>query len=96
MGDGDLDPSDRQSVGLNIGGDISESTSVSLNLIDSKANIMYDNTFGNEDYQDDVRQIGLGVNQIFSNRFQTRIDLIDQNSLHHGEKYESNSITIIN
>ena len=57
---------------------------------------MYDNTFGNEDYQDDVRQIGLGVNQIFSNRFQTRIDLIDQNSLHHGEKYESNSITIIN
>ena len=46
MGDGDLDPSDRQSVGLNIGGDISESKSVSLNLIDSKANIMYDNTFG--------------------------------------------------
>ena len=95
-GDGDLDPSDRQSYGLNIGGDISESTSISLNLIDSKSNVMFDHSYVHTDYEDDVRQIGLGINQKFSDRFQTRIDIIDQNSLHHGEKYESNTMSIIN
>ena len=44
-GDDDLDPSDRQTFGLNLGTEISENTSISLNMIDSKANIMYDNTY---------------------------------------------------
>tara|TARA_X000001036_G_scaffold123840_1_gene117367 strand:+ start:235 stop:2004 length:1770 start_codon:yes stop_codon:yes gene_type:complete len=95
-GDGDLDPSDRQSIGLNIGGDISETTSISLNLIDSKSNVMFDHSYTHTDYEDDVRQIGLGVNQKFSDRLTTRIDIIDQKSLHHGEKYESNTMSIIN
>jgi len=95
-GDGDLDPSDRQSVGLNIGGDIAENTSISLNLIDSKSNVMFDHGYSHTDYEDDVRQIGLGVNQKFSDRLTTRIDIIDQKSLHHGEKYESNTMSIIN
>ena len=95
-GDGDLDPSDRQSFGLNIGGDIGESTSVSLNMIDSKANIMYDETYGNNNYQNDLRQIGFGVNQKFSDRLQTRIDINDQNILRHGSKYELNTMSIVN
>ena len=95
-GDGDLDPSDRQSFGLNIGGDIGENTSVSLNMIDSKANIMYDETYGNNNYQNDLRQIGFGVNQKFSDRLQTRIDINDQNILRHGSKYELNTMSIVN
>ena len=95
-GDDDLDPSDRQTFGLNIGGEITESTSVSLNMIDSKANIMYDETYGNENYQNDLRQIGLGVNQQFSDRFQTRIDINDQNIMRHGSKYELNTLSIVN
>ena len=95
-GDDDLDPSDRQTFGLNIGGDISESTSVSLNMIDSKANIMYDETYGNENYQNDLRQIGLGVNQKFGDRIQTRIDINDQNIMRHGSKYELNTLSIVN
>jgi len=95
-GDDDLDPSDRQTFGLNIGGDISESTSVSLNMIDSKANIMYDETYGNENYQNDLRQIGLGVNHKFSDRFQSRIDVNDQNIMRHGSKYELNTLSIVN
>ena len=95
-GDDDFDPSDRQTFGLNIGGDISESTSVSLNMIDSKANIMYDETYGNENYQNDLRQIGLGVNQKFSDRLLTRIDINDQNIMRHGSKYELNTLSIIN
>ena len=95
-GDDDLDPSDRQTFGLNIGGDISERTAVSLNMIDSKANIMYDETYGNNNYQNDLRQIGLGVNQKFSDKIQTRIDINDQNILRHGSKYELNTLSIVN
>ena len=58
-GDGDLDPSDRQTFGLNLGTEVSENTSVSLNMIDSKANIMYDNPFPAGKYENNLRQIGL-------------------------------------
>ena len=95
-GDGDLDPSDRQSFGLNIGGDIGENTSVSLNMIDSKANIMYDNPYPAGKYENDLRQIGLGLTQKFSDRFQTRVEINDQNILRHGSKYELNTMSIIN
>jgi vitamin B12 transporter len=95
-GDGDLDPSDRQSFGLNIGGDIAEKTSVSLNMIDSKANIMYDNVYPANQYANDLRQIGLGVNQKFSDRFETRIDINDQNIYRHGSKYDLNTMSIVN
>ena len=95
-GDGDLDPSDRQSFGLNIGGDIAEKTSVSLNMIDSKANIMYDNANPANQYANDLRQIGLGVNQKFSDRFETRIDINDQNIYRHGSKYDLNTMSIVN
>ena len=97
-GDGDLDPSDRQSFGLNIGGDISNTTSVSLNMIDSKANIMYDDAFGRvlTNFENDLRQIGLSVNQKFSEKLQTRIDINDQNILRHGSKYDLNTMSIVN
>ena len=97
-GDGDLDPSDRQSFGLNIGGDISNTTSVSLNMIDSKANIMYDDAFGRvlTNFENDLRQIGLSVNQKFSDKLQTRIDINDQNILRHGSKYDLNTMSIVN
>ena len=57
---------------------------------------MFDHSYTHTDYEDDVRQIGLGVEQKFSDRLTTRIDIIDQKSLHHGEKYESNTMSIIN
>ena len=95
-GDGDLDPSDRQSFGLNIGGDITKNTSVSLNMIDSKANIMYDDIYNTTSFENDLRQIGLGVTQKFSDRFEARVNINDQNILRHGSKYELNTISIVN
>ena len=95
-GDGDLDPSDRQTFGLNLGTEVSENTSVSLNMIDSKANIMYDNAYPANEYANDLRQIGLGVTQQFSDTFKTNIDIVDQNILRHGSKYELNTMSIIN
>jgi vitamin B12 transporter len=95
-GDDDLDPSDRQTYGLNLGTEISENTSISLNMIDSKANIMYDAIFGNNNYQNDLRQIGVGVTQKFSDRLQTRVDINDQNIQRHGKKYELNTMSVIN
>jgi len=95
-GDADLDPSDRQTFGLNLGTEISENTSISLNMIDSKANIMYDAIYDNNNYQNDLRQIGLGVTQKFSDRFQTRVDINDQNIFRLGKKYELNTMSVVN
>ena len=95
-GDGDLDPSDRQTFGLNIGGDLSDTSSVSLNIIDSRANIMYDNPNPAGKYENDLRQIGLSINQKFSDRLQTTVDINDQNILRHGSKYELNTMTLVN
>jgi len=95
-GDDDLDPSDRQTYGLNLGTEISKNTSISLNMIDSKANIMYDKTYGASNYQNDLKQIGLGVIQKFSDRFQTSVDINDQNIMRHGSKYELNTMSVIN
>ena len=64
---------------LNLGTEVSDNTSVSLNMIDSKANIMYDNPYPANEYANDLRQIGLGVTQQFSDTFKTNIDIIDQN-----------------
>ena len=95
-GDGDLDPSDRQTFGINLGTEVSENTSVSLNMIDSKANIMYDNPWPAGKYENDLRQIGLGMIQKIGENFRTNIDIIDQNILRHGSKFELNTISIIN
>jgi len=95
-GDGDLDPSDRQTFGLNLGTEISDNTSVSLNMIDSKANIMYDGSYPADQYANDLRQIGLGVTQKISDRLQVNIDINDQNIFRHGRKYELNTMSIIN
>ena len=95
-GDGDLDPSDRQTFGLNLGTEISEKTSVSLNMIDSKANIMYDSAYPANQYANDLRQIGLGLTQKFSDKLKTSVDINDQNIFRHGSKYELNTMSIIN
>ena len=95
-GDGDLDPSDRQTFGLNVGTELSKNTSINLNLIDSKANIMYDNPYPADQYANDLRQIGLGVTQKFSDRLKTSVDINDQNIFRHGSKYELNTMSVIN
>ena len=94
--DGDLDPSDRQSFSFNIGGDIGKNTSLSLNMIDSKANIMYDDIYNSTSFENDLRQISIGLNQKFSDRLETRIDLNDQNILRHGSKYSLDTMSIVN
>ena len=95
-GDGDLDPSDRQTFGLNLGAEVSANTSISLNMIDSKANIMYDSAYPANEYANDLRQIGFGVTQKFSDRLQTSVDINDQKIFRHGSNYELNTMSIIN
>ena len=57
---------------------------------------MYDNPYPAGKYENDLRQIGLGLTQKFSDRFETRVDINDQNILRHGSKYELNTMSIIN
>ena len=57
---------------------------------------MYDNPNPAGKYENDLRQIGLSINQKFSDRLQTTIDINDQNILRHGSKYELNTMTLVN
>jgi vitamin B12 transporter len=42
-GDGDLDPIDRKTLGLNFGTKVTDSTDINFNILNTKANIYYDN-----------------------------------------------------
>ena len=57
---------------------------------------MYDNPNPAGKYENDLRQIGLSINQKFSDRLQTTVDINDQNILRHGSKYELNTMTLVN
>ena len=51
---------------------LTENTSVSLNMIDTKANIMYDETYGHANSENDLKTNRFGVSQNLG-KIQTRI-----------------------
>ena len=95
-GDGDLDPIDRKTFGVNFGSKLTDDTSVNLNLINTKANIEYDDTWSTPKPDNNLNQINLGVSQIYGNRSKINLDLMRQNTQRRGNKYELNTVTLIN
>ncbi len=95
-GDGDLDPIDRTTVGINIGTEVSDKTSVNLNIINTKAIIEYDDTWGTPKPDNNLRQFNIGVNHKFGDRFATKFDYMNQNTQRRGNKYKLNTVSLIN
>jgi vitamin B12 transporter len=95
-GDGDLDPIDRTTVGINIGTEVSDKTSVNLNIINTKAIIEYDDTWGTPKPDNNLRQFNIGVNHKFGDRFATKFDYMNQNTQRRGNKYKLNTVSVIN
>jgi vitamin B12 transporter len=94
-GDGDLDPIDRTTVGINIGTEVSDKTSVNLNIINTKAIIEYDDTWGTPKPDNNLRQFNIGVNHKFGDRFATKFDYMNQNTQRRGNKYKLNTVSLI-
>jgi vitamin B12 transporter len=96
-GNGDLDPIDRTTYGLNLGGQISEDTSINLNLLDTKATIQYDDLYGGEVLPDNnLRQMNLGISHNYGKRSKVNLDIMNQDTQRRKEKYELSTITVIN
>ncbi len=95
-GDGDLDPIDRTTVGINIGTEVSDKTSVNLNIMNTKAIIEYDDTWGTPKPDNNLRQFNVGVSHKFGDRFATKFDYMNQNTQRRGNKYKLNTVSVIN
>ena len=95
-GDGDLDPIDRTTVGINIGTEVSDKTSVNLNIMNTKAIIEYDDTWGTSKPDNNLRQFNVGVSHKFGDRFATKFDYMNQNTQRRGNKYKLNTVSVIN
>ena len=95
-GDGDLDPIDRKTLGLNFGTEITEKTSISLNILNTKADIQYDDSWSTPKPDNNLNQFNFGVSQIMSNRFKINFDIMRQNTQRRGDKYKLNTMSLIN
>jgi len=97
-GDGDLDPIDRKTLGLNLGTELTESTDISVNILGTKADIFYDG--GTAAYpvkpDNNLSQVGLGIAQKVSERFKINLDVMNQRTQRQGDKYRLNTMSIIN
>ena len=102
LGNGELDPIDRTNYGLNFGSQITDDTSFSVNLLDTKANIQYDDQYEGTAWatpvlpDNNLRQMNLGISHNYGKRSIVNLDIMNQDTQRRKEKYELNTITIIN
>ena len=95
-GDGDLDPIDRKTLGLNFGTKVTDSTDLNFNILNTKANIYYDNGIYDVIPDNNLNQINLGVSHNYGKRSKINLDLMRQNTQRMGDKYKLNTYTFIN
>ena len=95
-GDGDLDPIDRKTLGLNFGTKVTDSTDINFNILNTKANIYYDNGIYDVKPDNNLNQINLGVSHNYGKRSKINLDLMRQNTQRMGDKYKLNTYTLIN
>ena len=95
-GDGDLDPIDRKTLGINFGSQLTENTALNVNFINTKANIQYDDSWSTPKPDNNLNQVNFGVSHKFGKRSQMNLDLMRQNTQRMGDKYKLNTYTLIN
>ncbi|MGY8873995.1 MAG: TonB-dependent receptor domain-containing protein [Gammaproteobacteria bacterium] len=95
-GDGDLDPIDRKTTGLNFGTELTESTDISINILNTKANIQYDDSWGTPKPDNNLNQLNISINQAINDKYKINFDLMRQNTQRREDKYKLNTLTVIN
>lgn len=95
-GDGDLDPIDRKTTGLNFGTELTESTDISINILNTKANIQYDDSWETPKPDNNLNQLNVVINQVINDKYKINFDLMRQNTQRREDKYKLNTLTIIN
>ena len=102
VNNGEKDSIDRQTLGINFGSQVTDKTSISLNIMNTNADIQYDDPNEGGIYasavlpDNNLKQIGFGVSQQINDNFKINFDLIDQDTQRRGSKYKLNTMSIIN
>ena len=102
LGNGELDLIDRKTYGLNLGGQITDDTSLSVNLINTKAIIQYDDPYEGTSWASPVKpdnnlnQMNFGLSQNYGKRSKINLDLMRQETQRREDKYKLYTNTIIN
>jgi len=102
LGNGELDSIDRKTYGLNLGSQITDDTSISFNLINTKAIIQYDDPYEGTSWASPVKpdnnlnQMNFGISQNYGKRSQINLDLMKQETQRREDKYKLNTYTLIN
>ena len=95
-GDGDLDPIDRKTLSINFGSQLTENTAVNVNVINTKANIQYDDTWSTPKPDNNLKQISFGISQNYGKKSKINFDLMSQDTQRREAKYKLNTYTLIN
>ena len=102
LGNGELDLIDRKTYGLNLGGEITDGTSINLNLINTKAIIQYDDQYEGTSWASPVKpdnnlnQMNFGISQNYGKNSKINLDLMRQETQRREDKYNLNTFTLIN
>jgi len=102
VNNGEKDSIDRQTLGLNFGSQVTNKTSISLNILNTNADIQYDDASEGGQYasavkpDNNLKQIGFGVSQQINDNFKINVDVTDQDTKRRGKKYSLNTLSIIN
>ncbi len=94
---GEKDSIDRKSIAINIGTELSETTDIEVNFLNTRATIEYDDLLGNIPRPDNnLTQFNLKTTHQFSKYFKANLDLRRQNTQRRSDKYKLNGITLLN
>ena len=102
VNNGEKDSIDRQTLGLNFGSQVTDKTSISLNILNTNADIQYDDPSEGGIYalpvkpDNNLKQIGFGVSQQINDNFKINVDLTDQDTKRRGKKYSLNTLSVVN
>ncbi|WPE17080.1 TonB-dependent receptor [Candidatus Thioglobus autotrophicus] len=93
---GDLDPIDRTSGSLNIGGTLSDATTAKLNILNTKADIEYDDSWSAPKPDNNLTQFNIEVNHQFNKMLNTKFDIMRQKTQRREAQYKLETLSIVN
>ena len=102
VNNGEKDSIDRQTLGLNFGSQVTDKTSISLNILNTNADIQYDDPSEGGMWasavkpDNNLKQIGFGVSQQINDNFKINVDVTDQDTKRRGKKYSLNTLSVVN
>ena len=88
-GSTDKDSTDRRSVGVNFGKNISENLNARFSILDSSADVQYDDGTNNND----LNQYNVEMNHILDNGLQSKLSYAQNKQSYYGSNYKESDLT---